>query len=182
MTDHSDTPLISTGDWIDAAWLNQYIGDNFRAIFQGISNTGSIPYGVDANTVGELAIGTAGQIFQVNAGAIAPEWASLLRSRQGGSANDWYSQGSTNYTPGSALIQAGVARVAVVGGNGNVAITFPVAFSYKPVVFLTKPYDGTAVADLGFSVITASGFSIYLSYVGSGTINVDVCWVAIGAL
>lgn len=31
MTDHSDVPLMATGDWIDAAWINQYLGDNVRA-------------------------------------------------------------------------------------------------------------------------------------------------------
>lgn len=55
MTDYSEVPIIYTGDWIDAAWLNQYLRDNFRAIMQGMAATGDIPYAVDANTVAALA-------------------------------------------------------------------------------------------------------------------------------
>lgn len=33
MTDYiDDVPVVSTGDWVDAAWINQYIGDNLRAL------------------------------------------------------------------------------------------------------------------------------------------------------
>lgn len=100
--------------------------------------------------------------------------------RRGGSATDWYAQGTTNYTPSSAKIQVGTARVAVSGGAGFGAVTFPVAFAYKPVVFIAKPYDGANWNDFGFSALTATGFSIYLQEGGTDTINVDVTWLAIG--
>lgn len=54
MTDHNAVPTVITGDYIDAAWLNQYIKDNFNAIFQGLAAVGSMAYAIDANTVGEL--------------------------------------------------------------------------------------------------------------------------------
>lgn len=55
MTDHIDVPILANGDWIDAAWLNEYLGDNIRAFRQGFVNAGGIPYAIDGNTIGELA-------------------------------------------------------------------------------------------------------------------------------
>jgi microcystin-dependent protein len=54
MADHNDVPVVATGDWIDAAFINQYWGDNFRAIYQGYANVGSMAYAADANTIAEL--------------------------------------------------------------------------------------------------------------------------------
>ena len=71
MTDHLDLPVVATGDWIDAAWINQYLRDNFNAIFQGMAAGGDIPYAVDANTVGALAIGAAGVDFFGERSAVA---------------------------------------------------------------------------------------------------------------
>src|SRR5688572_938508 len=41
---------------------------------QGTQAAGSLPYGLTADTLSQLAIGTAGQLLAVNAGATAPEW------------------------------------------------------------------------------------------------------------
>jgi hypothetical protein len=41
-----------------------------------IDAAGDLLYGTAADTLGRLAIGTAGQILQVNSGATAPEWAT----------------------------------------------------------------------------------------------------------
>lgn len=54
MTDHTEVPVVATGDWIDAAFINQYWRDNFRAIFQGYQAAGSLAYALDANTIAEL--------------------------------------------------------------------------------------------------------------------------------
>lgn len=54
MTDYSSVPVVATGDWIDAAFINQYWGDNFRSIHQGYANAGSLAYALDANTIAEL--------------------------------------------------------------------------------------------------------------------------------
>jgi hypothetical protein len=94
--------------------------------------------------------------------------------RQGGSATEWATQGTTDYTPTSVRMQAGSVSVS---GNGTVAITFPVAFSYTPLVFVTNIHDD---AHQGFQVkstgYTAAGFTILnTSSVG------QVCfWLAIG--
>ncbi len=55
MTDHIDVPIVATGDWIDAAWSNQYIGDNVRAWRQAYTAAGMIAYALDSNTLAGLA-------------------------------------------------------------------------------------------------------------------------------
>lgn len=54
MTDHSTVPTMADGDWVDGAWMNQYIRDNFAAIFQGLTAAGSLAYALDGNTIAEL--------------------------------------------------------------------------------------------------------------------------------
>lgn len=76
MTDFSDVPLIATGDWIDAAFINQYWGDNFRAIMQGYANAGSMAYAIDADTIGELAK-PAEDAYLMNTNSGVPEWVRI---------------------------------------------------------------------------------------------------------
>lgn len=66
MTDYVDVPTIFTGDWIDAAWINQYIGDNFRAIKQGLAATGDVAYALDANTIAALSKPDADGLFKMS--------------------------------------------------------------------------------------------------------------------
>lgn len=42
-----------------------------------IDAAGDLLYGTAADTLGKLAIGTAGQVLKVNSGATAPEWGSI---------------------------------------------------------------------------------------------------------
>ena len=145
--------------------------------------SGDLMYANGAASIARLGIGTAGKFLKSTGSA--PMWDTVAQlisdlRRKGGSATDWYAQGTTNYTPSSAVIQMGTARIAVSGGNGSVSITFPAAFAYKPVVFISKPYDGANWNDFGFSAITTTGFSIYLQEGGTDTLNVDVTWLAIG--
>lgn len=69
----SDVPLVATGDWIDAAWLNQYLRDNVAAIWVG-TTAGDMDYYTSASVKARLGIGTAGQIL-MSTGA-APSWQS----------------------------------------------------------------------------------------------------------
>ena len=45
-----------------------------------VDAAGDLLYGTAADTLGRLAIGTAGQILKVNSGATAPEWAAATAS------------------------------------------------------------------------------------------------------
>jgi len=46
-----------------------------KTIDMVLTTQGDVPYASAANTPARLALGTAGQILQVNSGATAPEWA-----------------------------------------------------------------------------------------------------------
>lgn len=89
--------------------------------------------------------------------------------RQGGDASDWSFSGTTNYTPTSVRMQAGIVTAGV---GGTVTVTFPAAFSNKPLVFCSC---GEAAGTVFPSIITTSGFVINSS-VGAVSIN----WLAIG--
>jgi microcystin-dependent protein len=54
MTDWQDVPEMSDGDWVDGAWLNQYLRDNIRVIRNAFLNAGSLAYALTANTLAEL--------------------------------------------------------------------------------------------------------------------------------
>lgn len=104
--------------------------------------------------------------------------------RQGGASGSWATAGTTNYTPGPVRMQAGVVTVAVADGttNNGAAITFPVAFSDKPVVLVSFANStGYIIFPLAES-ITASGF-IAKAHRGTATtpaLNMTIVWLAIG--
>lgn len=180
---YSVVPTVADGDIWTASEHNTYIKNNLAAIWKG-SAAGDMDYYSGSADKVRLPIGTALQLLRVNAGATAPEWSDpavleLIHRRQGGNATNWAVQGSGNYTPASAMIQCGVARVAVSGGNGFVVVTFPVAFSGTPVVLITKPFDGVANYDFGISSVGTTSFRIDYAY-PSGSLNVDTSWIAIG--
>jgi len=182
MAVYTEPPAVVTGQTMTATNWNSWVRTNFQAVWP-FTTAGDLAYASAANQLSRLGIGTAGKFLKSTGSA--PMWDTVAQlisdlRRKGGSATDWYAQGTTNYTPSSAVIQMGTARIAVSGGNGSVSITFPAAFAYKPVVFISKPYDGANWNDFGFSAITTTGFSIYLQEGGTDTLNVDVTWLAIG--
>ena len=97
-----------------------------------------------------------------------------LYRRQGGSASNWSSPGTTNYTPGAVRIQTGVIAV-----NGSQAVTFPVPFSAAPVV-LTTPNGTNAQSGVGNASVTTSGFTAILQDSGGSSSSGNVFWLAIG--
>jgi len=92
--------------------------------------------------------------------------------RQGGSATDWSSPGTTTYTPTSVRMQAGTATLGVMG---HVTVTFPVAFSNVPIVMLTNGPDGASSANAEVSSVTAT-----LVEISFGTVGANVMWFAVG--
>lgn len=197
MTDHLEVPLVATGDWIDAAWLNQYLRDNIAAIFQGLATGGDLPYAVDANTVGALAKVTGGLLY---GGASAPAylpiqnpyrilmsngtnpfWASLIQLRQGGDANNWQSGGTTTRTPADSYLQSGVIDITTnSSGIGSVAITYPAAFAQKPMILATVGGNTGGRVVLTFSDDLVSGCTFHVFKIDLGVVTIQVNWLAIG--
>jgi hypothetical protein len=92
--------------------------------------------------------------------------------RQGGSATDWDTQGTANYQ--WYFMKMEIGSYAMGAGTTSAAITFPVAFSAKPIV-LCSP--SLVDKDVAAGSITASGFTM-LADDATGTYN--VYWLAIG--
>lgn len=140
---YNTVPTLVTGDPWSAANANIYWRDNFEAGVPAIINAaGDIVYGTAANAATILAIGSAKQALKVNSAGTLPAWDDDgdISSRQGGSSTDYTTAGTTNYTPTTVQKkQMGAIPVTVTSGNANayVTVTFPEAFTQKPLVLFS---------------------------------------------
>lgn len=107
--------------------------------------------------------------------------------RQGGSATDWFSPGTTTYTPGAVRMQGGVVEWTGSSTDyANVIVTFPVAFSYKPLVLCIAAFDSAIAAHriitcIDASTITTTGVTLqWRSIEASNHTSVNLIWLAIG--
>lgn len=102
--------------------------------------------------------------------------------RQGGSATEWTTQGTTNYDVSSTdvKIQAGSINV---DANPK-TVTFPVAFTYKPLIFLTVSSATSSNVFVRYKISGSSNTQIAdivtLDAAGSVVTTESVNWLAIG--
>ncbi len=91
-----------------------------------------------------------------------------LTRRQGGSATNWSTPGTTAYTPTAVRMQAGRCEAA----GAQLVINFPVAFSAYPLVLITSnvPSFPGAVFGASESLATVTGLEA----------GVIITWLAIG--
>lgn len=101
--------------------------------------------------------------------------------RKGGDAADWSVAGTTDYTPTSVRMQTGVASLGTIGSlaQATVNITFPVAFSNKPTVFVLIQNTPTQNIMINASATTTT-LSITASNFGGSSQAVTVQWLACG--
>ncbi len=115
---------------------------------------------------------------------------SLISKRQGGSATDWNTAGTTNYTPpATAKIQVGIVSFTVPSSTVTmyVDITFPTSFTYKPLMFVSLNSD-TESATTGATPPVCYGenattTTARIRIKGNGNMypsTVTVAWMAIG--
>jgi hypothetical protein len=99
--------------------------------------------------------------------------------RQGGHATNWNVVGNTTYTPTAVRMQGGVKQWT--GGAaqiGSVVVTFPVAFSATPLMFI----NCTGAMILGIVITyssTTTNATIYWAASQTET-TIDFAWLAIG--
>lgn len=95
--------------------------------------------------------------------------------RQGGSATDWSSAGTSTQTPTTVRMQAG--SFTVPASSSPSTVTFPVAFSNAPLVVATSQSDGvfTTVQSVG-----ASSFGVLARAYSGSYPGAVVNWIAIG--
>jgi hypothetical protein len=100
-----------------------------------------------------------------------------IAHRQGGSATNWQTNGTTNYLIGSAyLIQCGSA---VSAADGTVTVTYPVAYADHPIVLANvSELNSSAFATL--ANITENNCVIHVHNHDGGDAIARVNWLAIG--
>jgi hypothetical protein len=104
-----------------------------------------------------------------------------LYRRQGGSATNWDTQGTTTYTPTAVRMQCGVARWTGSGVDWAVFnVTLPVAFSYKFIVFV-QSITYANICAIGYVAASPNEFTIYWhDFNGNTQTQLDFQWLAIG--
>jgi hypothetical protein len=106
-----------------------------------------------------------------------------LTRRQGGSATDWTSSGTNDYTPTTVRMECGVITNTSTGADsGSVTATFPIAFAYPPLVFPTYGGDATAYP-MAVSALNASSTQVTIVWHttdASTPTNPVFHWLAIG--
>lgn len=139
--------------------------------------------GIGTNQLANLGVTNGkianGAVDDTKAGARMP----YLYRRQGGDASNWRIHGTTTYTPGNVMMQAGSYNVSFEpGASSFVTISFPVAFSQTPLMFVSHWTAGLADVKYAIDVISASQFQIiYLNQSGSTGYSLTINWLAIGA-
>lgn len=185
------TPTVGTTGFrvnLRASWAAQTVR---ATIVSSADGTSAIPALVQtAGTTYDIplatgTITTGGSISLTDAREFIHLPTALCYRRQGGSSTDWSTAGTTNYTPGEALIQVGSVSVSFTSGTGTQAVTFPTAFSQPPIVMLTV-FNATSSTKRKLlptiEALTATTLTIrvYLTDEGTTSSSSDVYWMAIG--
>lgn len=135
------------------------------------------------NSVVELAKLAADSVDDTKLGNRVPQF----YRRQGGSSSVWSTAGSSNYTPGTVRILAGVTSIEITSGFGKSAtITLPVALS-NPIVFASiQALSPTPGGNQNFSaeIVVASSTTLTISARQDNSWITDytltIAWMAIG--
>lgn len=99
--------------------------------------------------------------------------------RQGGSATDWSTQGTNNYSYDTTNV---IIQTGIIAGSGaaDVTVTFPQAFAQKPLVQATM---NSAVNASGMAIVVSvtTTTCVLRSFSHDGNRYVDnIAWLAIG--
>jgi len=172
------------GETVTEAQFNEQFRDNLNAIWVG-TNAGDMDYYTSNATKSRLAGGTAnaGVCLRMDSGGTAPEYGGVVTNRQGGTATDWSVAGTNIYTPAKSIIQCGMITVPTTSTYvGSATLIFPVAFSAKPIIFLSARSSVVYVyapdGDITNTQCTIGTGKD--SYVGQALTQQTVFWLAIG--
>lgn len=154
----------------------------------GLAGGGGAALSVNVDNV---TIETSGDALQVKNDGIDDTKAGnriiQIYRRQGGHVSGWSTIGTTTYTPAAVRMQCGARDAGVIAAGAGVSftITFPVAFSYAPIIMVSLiNLTGPTFINPAFvyaTTPTVSGCGVRVEVLaGSGSDNYYVNWVAIG--
>jgi len=107
----NDTSIPTTAAVIDGLATKQDSGATLASLEGLTLGAGDMLYATAADTLTDLAIGTAGQVLQVNAGATAPEWTTPAAS--GGNTRAY-----VDWSTASKMDASGSNGTLTVGSSG----------------------------------------------------------------
>ena len=148
----AEVVLDSSGELASVTDVRQYIAPAVDGVTLDVNNSGRLRVADDGVDTAQLADDA---VDDTKAGNRVPQF----YRRQGADASDWDVFGTTTYIPGAVRMQAGAKQNTGVSSTaGSFAITFPVAFSQSPLVWITG-YDNTARLVWSVSNISTTGFT-----------------------
>lgn len=193
--------------WYDNSTIELATGDIVRAKDNGITNakirdSGALSViGRSANSTGDpadiAAVAASGAVLresgstigfgQVATAGIADDAVDdtkvgnrvpQMYRRQGNSATDWDTVGTTTQTPALVRMQAGAVNSSTAGA---IAITYPVAFTNKPLLFAVAAPGSATPYFCVIGPVTNTGATLaVMDQAGNGVVGVPIHWLAIG--
>lgn len=102
-----------------------------------------------------------------------------VRSRQGGSATDWSSQGTSSFDPSATNTFVQVGAIIATAGSYK-TVTFPTAFSQVPVVIAAPSSASGFTTFVTTRNHTATGFDFACFDITATARAEEINWIAIG--
>lgn len=168
---------------IDADTLDGSHASAFAAAANGVTNGNSHDHaGGDGAQIGKAGM----QPNSVDDSIVGDRVPAFIR-RQGGNSSDWSLPGANTYTPSMVRMEGGATSITITSGSDNAraTITFPQAFSNKPLPPFLSWFVSQGSSDIicTFEALSASSFKIRAANpLGSvsGDHIVWISWLAIG--
>lgn len=173
-----------TFDGVDVG-AHTHNGSNSQALAADSVNATMIGAGtVTATLIAAGAVGTSEMAADsVNATIVGNRVPQFYR-REGGSATDWSTAGTTTQTPGAVRMQGGsIEWTGSAAATGQQIVTYPVSFANKPLVFATAQChtDGSCYFMVNIHAISVSQAElIWKAPDGSTFTAVTIYWFAVG--
>jgi hypothetical protein len=145
-----------------------------------MTTTGDTIYSSSGSTPARLGIGTAGQFLKVNAGATAPEWATLSTAPtfvgcRAYASNDQTVANSTNVIIGFNNENFDSNSFHDNSVN-NSRMTIPAGYGGKYQVFANLAYNGNTSGNRVVDILL-NGSIVATSYSGASTTNAITCTI-----
>ena len=134
---------------------------------------------IDGLNIKDSKLVTADSVVTTNITDDAVTAAKLINGnvlrRMGGSATAWGTNGTTGYDVSATDVKVQTGKRAGGGDNTDSVITFPVAFTYTPIILATPFSSGGAYPSWYLVTESATGFTFR-----SGVNVTSFSWIAIG--
>ena len=164
-------PTVVTGSTWTAADHNLYVKGNLDTLFPYTAGQ-QVAYSTSSASLNKATASAALMVLRSNSSNTAIEFGGMIAARQGFSTTDWYTTSTStaysNSTPAKTIFQCGDAILT----STATVITFPIAYTYKPLVFV----DSNTASFYFLTVIpTTTGATVYANSSG-----ISFSWMAIG--